>query len=83
MSANIIRLARFDLDYKNRLLKTSNDIATASKVVQPGEAKIQGATSIDGKFFLTEWTESHYLQMEERAEADSKFFSERTEGFEL
>jgi len=54
MSANIIRPARFDLDYKNKLLKTSNDIATASKVVQPGEAKIQGATSIDGKFFLTQ-----------------------------
>ncbi|KAF2260263.1 secreted protein [Lojkania enalia] len=48
------RLLRFDADYKTRLLKTSSGIATASQAVQHGNTKIQGATSINGKFFLTQ-----------------------------
>ena len=47
------RLVRWDIDYRNRLLKTSGGIATASEAVQHDQTKVQGATSIDGKFFLT------------------------------
>ncbi|KAF2189230.1 secreted protein [Zopfia rhizophila CBS 207.26] len=48
------RVVRWDLDYTNRLLKTSGDVATASEAVQHGESKVQGATSVDGKYFLTQ-----------------------------
>ncbi|KAF1954571.1 hypothetical protein CC80DRAFT_493705 [Byssothecium circinans] len=48
------RLVRWDIDYTNRLLKTSNNIATASQAVSHGNTKIQGAASINGKFFLTQ-----------------------------
>jgi hypothetical protein len=48
------RLVRWDIDYTNRLLKTSNGIATASQAVSHGNTKIQGAASIDGKFFLAQ-----------------------------
>jgi len=48
------RLVRWDIDYTNRLLKTSNGIATASEAVSHGNTKIQGAASINGKWFLTQ-----------------------------
>lgn len=48
------RLVRWDIDYNNRLLKTSNSIATASQAVSHGNTKIQGAASINGKFFMTQ-----------------------------
>ena len=47
-------MIRWDIDYTDRLLKTTNGIATASTAVQHGETKIQGATSINGKYFLTQ-----------------------------
>ncbi|KAF2246809.1 hypothetical protein BU26DRAFT_383022, partial [Trematosphaeria pertusa] len=48
------RLVRWDVDYTTRLLKTSNGLATASQAVSHGNTKIQGAATIDGKFFLTQ-----------------------------
>lgn len=48
------RLVRWDIDYTNRLLKTSNNIATASEAVSHGNTKIQGGASINKKFFLTQ-----------------------------
>lgn len=52
------RLVRWDIDYTNRLLKTSGGIATASQAVSHGNVKIQGAATINGKFFLTQSTGS-------------------------
>lgn len=49
------RLIRFSLDYQTRWLKTAaGGIATAVQAVSHGNKKIQGAASIDGKFFLTQ-----------------------------
>ena len=48
------RVIRFDVDYTDRLLEIPNRIATASEAVQHGNAKIQGAASINGKYFLTQ-----------------------------
>lgn len=48
------RLIRWDIDFNNRLLKTSGGIATASQAVSHGNDKIQGAASINGKWFLTQ-----------------------------
>ncbi|KAJ4292694.1 hypothetical protein N0V90_009357 [Kalmusia sp. IMI 367209] len=48
------RLIRFSLDYTTRLLKTASGIATAVEAVSHGNKKIQGAASINGKFFLTQ-----------------------------
>lgn len=48
------RLIRWDIDYTDRLLKTSGGIATASQAVSHGNTKIQGAATINGKFFLTQ-----------------------------
>lgn len=48
------RLIRWDLDYTTRLLKTTNGIATATTAVQQDESQIQGVTSINGKYFLTQ-----------------------------
>jgi hypothetical protein len=48
------RLIRWDIDYTNRLLKTSGGIATASEAVSHGNTKIQGVASINGKWFLTQ-----------------------------
>lgn len=48
------RLLRFDVDYTNRLLKTTNGVATASAALQHGNTKIQGAASVDGEYFLTQ-----------------------------
>ena len=48
------RLVRWDIDYKNRLLKTSDGIAMASEAVSHGNTMIQGAATINGKFFLTQ-----------------------------
>jgi hypothetical protein len=42
------------VDYTNRLLKSTDGIATASQAVSHGNTKIQGATTINGKFFLTQ-----------------------------
>lgn len=49
------RLVRFALDYQTRWLKTgAGGIATAVQAVSHGNKKIQGAASINGKFFLTQ-----------------------------
>lgn len=49
------RLIRYALDYQTRWLKTSaGGIATAVQAVSHGNKKIQGATSINGKFFLAQ-----------------------------
>ncbi|KAL5378193.1 hypothetical protein DPSP01_009304 [Paraphaeosphaeria sporulosa] len=49
------RLVRFALDYQTRWLKTSaGGIATAVQAVSHGNTKIQGAASVNGKFFLTQ-----------------------------
>jgi len=45
----------FEIDYSNRQLTTNSDgIATAVAAVQNGETKVQGAATIDNKYFLTQ-----------------------------
>ncbi|KAL1956382.1 hypothetical protein VTO42DRAFT_7365 [Malbranchea cinnamomea] len=49
------RLVHFDIDYTNRLLKTNaNGIATATRAVSHTHTKIQGAVTINDKYFLTQ-----------------------------
>lgn len=48
------RLIRWNIDYTTRLLVTSGGIATASQAVSHDNLMIQGATTINGKFFLTQ-----------------------------
>lgn len=49
------RVARFDLDSKTNLLKVNkDDVGTASKVFHHGENRVQGAITVDGRYFLSQ-----------------------------
>ncbi|KAL8682523.1 MAG: hypothetical protein Q9186_001470 [Xanthomendoza sp. 1 TL-2023] len=49
------RVARFDLDSTTHLLKVNSDnIATASKVLLHGEHRVQGAITVNGRYFLSQ-----------------------------
>ncbi|KAL8707774.1 MAG: hypothetical protein Q9220_007226 [cf. Caloplaca sp. 1 TL-2023] len=52
------RVARFDLDPTTKLLKVNNDdIATASKVFLHGNHRVQGAITVNGRYFLSQSNE--------------------------
>jgi hypothetical protein len=55
------RVIRWNIDYTTRLLVNSGGIATASEAVSHGNAKIQGGTTINGKFFLAQSTEGRLI----------------------
>ena len=49
------RVARFDLDSNTKLLKVNKDaVATASKVFHHGEHRVQGAITVNGRYFLSQ-----------------------------
>ncbi|KAI4230490.1 MAG: hypothetical protein L6R40_008009 [Gallowayella cf. fulva] len=49
------RVARFDLDSTTKLLKVNKDnVATASKVFLHGEHRVQGAITVNGRYFLSQ-----------------------------
>ncbi|KAJ7600536.1 hypothetical protein C8J56DRAFT_11307 [Mycena floridula] len=47
------RFARFSIDYTTRLLSTSTSVATATWAYQVDILRMQGVTSINGKFFIS------------------------------
>ena len=49
------RVARFDLDPTTKLLKVNTDnVATASKVFLHGNYRVQGAITVNGRYFLSQ-----------------------------
>ncbi|KAL8952226.1 MAG: hypothetical protein Q9222_001840 [Ikaeria aurantiellina] len=49
------RVARFDLDSTTKLLKVNkDDVATASKVYLHGNHRVQGAITVNGRYFLSQ-----------------------------
>ncbi|KAI4235974.1 MAG: hypothetical protein LQ349_002833 [Xanthoria aureola] len=49
------RVARFDLDPSTHLLKVNKDnVATAAKVLLHGEHRVQGAITVNGRYFLSQ-----------------------------
>lgn len=47
------RLLRFSIDYTTRLLTTTSGVATATWAYEVDVLRMQGATSINGKFYLS------------------------------
>ncbi|KAF8069198.1 hypothetical protein FPV67DRAFT_1109888 [Lyophyllum atratum] len=47
------RLVRFSIDYTTRLLTTTSSVATATWAYQVDILRMQGGTSINGKFYLS------------------------------
>ncbi|KAL9599246.1 MAG: hypothetical protein Q9219_003948 [cf. Caloplaca sp. 3 TL-2023] len=49
------RVARFDLDLNTKLLNVNKDgVSTASKVLLHGNHRVQGAITVNGRFFLSQ-----------------------------
>lgn len=47
------RIVRWDIDYTNRRLRTTNGVATARWAYQVNVASMQGVNSINGRFFIS------------------------------
>ena len=50
------RLVRWTIDYTTRLLKTTNSVAVATEAYRHPFPQIQGAASINNKYFLSQST---------------------------